>query len=146
MNVIFPVAPVVAHVKVQVPRAKVVGVMADLGTALKTPPNVATAAYVVQSTEGDEPEYSTGDFSYAQTALSAIQTVLWVRNYAQARTGASARADMDLFINEMATALIGFAPDGEFRPLWFRSATDEYYDAAWLVSQVTFQSEFIIGR
>ena len=147
MNVIFPVAPVVVQIQQQVPRAKVVGVMAELGTALKTPPTVASAAYVLQTTEADVPEYSTGDSSYAQNAQSAIQVVLWLRNYAQARTGAAARADMDLFIDEVANALIGFAPTGDsYRPLWFRNATDEYYDAAWLVSQVTFLSEFIIGR
>jgi len=150
MNVIFPVAPVVVQIEQNVPRAKVVGIAADLDTALKTPPNVAAAAYVLQNTQAKEPQYSTGDDAYAQDAATTIQVVLWLRNYAQARTGAAARADMDAFTNEVATALIGFAPDSVapdgFRALWFRGAKDEFYDAAWLVSQMAFQSEFIIGR
>lgn len=146
MNVIFPVAPVVERLQHAVPQLKLVGVMADLGAALKTPPNVACAAYVVQSTQADVPQWSTGDDAYAQSAYSAIQVVPWVRNYAKARTGAGARGDMDTLINAIADAVVGFAPEEFFRPLWFRTATDEFYDAAWLVSQVVFQSEFEIGR
>jgi hypothetical protein len=146
MNVIFPVAPVIRHLEANVPRAKIVGLAGDLRTAQDAPPSVASAAYVVQSTQGDTPDLSTGVDAYAQSAASEITVVLWLRNYAQARTGAAARVDMDAFINEVASALIGFTPSDEYRSLWFKTSNDVFYEAAWLVSQITFQSEFIIGR
>ncbi|MFM2287129.1 MAG: hypothetical protein RL684_272 [Pseudomonadota bacterium] len=145
MNLIFPVAPVIEHLRAQVPALKIVGASADLTAALTTPPTAAPAAYVLQTSQGRPPQWS-GDSRFVQKADAAVQVVLWVRNYAQARAGASARADMDALLGAVGEALIGFHPSTDYWPLWFDRATDEHYDAGWLTSQITFQSDFRIQR
>lgn len=145
MNVSYPVAPVIEQLRASVPAIKLVGASADLTAALTTPPPVSPAAYVLQSSRGHPPQWSgAGDTDFVQNADAAIQVVLWTRNYAQARTGASARKDMDQLLDAVAAGLLGFAPANTFVPLSFDRSTDEHYDAGWLTSQIVFLSNFRI--
>ncbi len=145
MNIAYPVATVIDALRERVPALKLIGASADLTAALTTPPKVTPAAYVLQTTQGRKPQLC-GEGDFVQNADAVIQVVPWVRNYAAAATGASARRDMDQLLDAIGQGLIAFAPNNLFTPLWLGQVSDEHYDAGWLTSQITFFSDFRIQK
>lgn len=137
----FPSADVEARLTNQVKQLRLVGNAADLSTALKQAPNAVPAAFVLRSERGDRPKGFTSG-TLVQNINVSLQVVLWVRNYAKARTGSGARADMDRLQTGVRKALIGWQPSPEFDTLSLDAERDENFTGGALVTQSVFRSQY----
>ncbi|HSX60899.1 MAG TPA: hypothetical protein VLF18_11920 [Tahibacter sp.] len=117
-----------------------IGISADLATALKTPPTVVPAAYVVREERARDTTYGTG--VQVQRIDAAIAVVYFVRNYRESDSGAAAREEMDALIALGREQLLGYRPSGEFTGLCLQSSNENLYGGALLISQEVYLSTY----
>lgn len=139
----FPAAPLVARLIERVPRAKVVGTVADLTTALnpETPPNASPALYVVINERGKPIKY-TGPGVVVQDCEVTVGVVLLVRNAQGERLGTGARTLADLVITDIRAALLGWTPTDAFNALSFLAGRDDSYRTGWYAGQQMFRTDY----
>lgn len=135
----FPLSPLVDRLT-PIPELRVVGIAADLATALKALPATIPAAYVVREERALETTYGTG--VQLQKVDAAIAVVYFVRNYARSDTGGGARDEMDALIAAGRARLIGWRPSSDYTPLRLHSSNENVYSGAVLVSQETYLSTY----
>lgn len=139
----FPVADVIARLAAKVSLAKAVGAAADLQAAIKTPPNVKVALYVLAFDRGGDIKY-TGPGLSVQNVNTQLQVVVLVRHSAGERVGAGARKLADDVIAQVRGALVGWAPADAFEAISFRAGRDDNYLAGWYAGQQVFDTAFRI--
>lgn len=125
-----------------VPQIKFVGTAADLRTALAQKPPAYPAVYVQSEERGSASKGFTGVL--VQNVQVALQLVLFVSNANNPGRGTKARAAMDVLINLVRTALLGWRPIAEAQPLEFLATRDEGGDGAQLISQEVYRTNYTI--
>lgn len=139
----FPLAEIVERLRVRVPAAKTVGLVADLNAALNTPPNAQPALYVLCSERGGPAKY-TGPGCLIQNCQVQITVVLLVRHASNERTGSGARSRANEVLAQVRSALIGWTPDDAYNALTFRSGRDDHYQAGWYAGQEVYDTDYRI--
>jgi hypothetical protein len=139
----FPLAPVLARLRVLVPALRFVGSAADLRTALEQQPAATPAAYVVRQERAKRSAGASGGVLIQEMGVDVI-VVLYVRNQASAATGEGAAAEMDALIAAVRNALLNWRPDAGFDPLSQNASRDEMYRGGLLCAQELLSSRYRI--
>lgn len=139
----FPLAPVIARLKAQVPALRFVGNAADLRTALEQQPAAVPAAFVVRQERAKPAAGASGGVLIQEMGVDVI-VVLYVRNLATAATGEAAVAEMDVLANQVRTALLNWRADAGVDPLTQNASRDEGYKAGLLITQELYRSRYRI--
>jgi hypothetical protein len=139
----YPVAPVLARLKAQVPELRQIGHCGDLKTALSQQPLAAPAAFVVRQ-ERARPSAGASGGVLVQLVDVDVILVLYVRNQAQAATGGAAAADMDALVASCRGALLNWSAAPGVSPLTQNASRDDSYQGGALIVQELFRSDYRI--